>query len=133
MTDNMKPLDLLNLPLSGRALIEASAGTGKTYSLAALYVRLVVGGDKTAFADGLTPDRILVLTFTRAATQELRERIRQRLAEAAALFAGKTQPAADDDFMRELLGRTANQQEAARRCLARSEERRVGKERGTEE
>ncbi|HLS04989.1 MAG TPA: UvrD-helicase domain-containing protein, partial [Wenzhouxiangella sp.] len=120
MTDNMKPLDLLNLPLCGRALIEASAGTGKTYSLAALYVRLVVGGDKTAFADGLTPDRILVLTFTRAATQELRERIRQRLAEAAALFAGKTQPAADDDFMRELLDRTANQQEAARRCLAAS-------------
>jgi len=120
MTDNMKPLDLLNLPLCGRALIEASAGTGKTYSLAALYVRLVVGGDNTAFADGLTPERILVLTFTRAATQELRERIRQRLAEAAALFAGKKRPAADDDFMRELLDRTANQQEAARRCLAAS-------------
>ena len=39
----MQTLDLLKLPLAGSALIEASAGTGKTYTIAALYLRLVLG------------------------------------------------------------------------------------------
>lgn len=74
----------LKYPLQGSALIEASAGTGKTYTLALLYVRLVLqqGGD-LAFQQALLPPQILVVTFTRAATKELRERIRQRLVETA--------------------------------------------------
>ncbi|MFP3342933.1 exodeoxyribonuclease V subunit beta [Halomonas sp. SIMBA_159] len=84
------PLNPLTLPLHGSRLIEASAGTGKTFTIALLYVRLVLGGqhseDDTAFIRPLTPPEILVVTFTNAATQELRERIRHRLVEAAAVF-----------------------------------------------
>ncbi len=60
-----------NIPLHGVHLIEASAGTGKTYSIEGLYVRLI--------ESGLRPDQILVVTFTEAATSELRDRIRARL------------------------------------------------------
>ncbi|MDM7482872.1 MAG: exodeoxyribonuclease V subunit beta [Halomonas sp.] len=84
------PLNPLTLPLHGSRLIEASAGTGKTFTIALLYVRLVLGGqhsdDDTAFVRPLTPPEILVVTFTNAATQELRERIRHRLVEAAEVF-----------------------------------------------
>ncbi len=67
----MNIFDAQNIPLEGVHLIEASAGTGKTYSIEGLYVRLV--------EKGLRPDQILVVTFTEAATSELRERIRSRL------------------------------------------------------
>ncbi len=80
-------LDPLRFPLGGSRLIEASAGTGKTFTIAALYLRLVLGhGADAAFARPLTPPEILVVTFTDAATKELRDRIRARLAEAAAWF-----------------------------------------------
>lgn len=81
-------LDALTLPLGGSQLIEASAGTGKTFTIAALYLRLVLGhgGEGVAFHRPLTPPEILVVTFTEAATKELRDRIRARLAEAAQAF-----------------------------------------------
>ncbi|MDN3519974.1 exodeoxyribonuclease V subunit beta [Halomonas ramblicola] len=90
--DTAQPVELnpLDFPLHGSRLIEASAGTGKTFTIALLYVRLVLGArhaeDETAFARPLTPPEILVMTFTNAATQELRERIRARLVEAAEVF-----------------------------------------------
>ena len=59
----------LRLPLHGLQLIEASAGTGKTYTLATLVTRLVI-------ERGLRVGQILAVTFTDAATQELRERLR---------------------------------------------------------
>ncbi|MEE4242541.1 MAG: exodeoxyribonuclease V subunit beta [Desulfopila sp.] len=62
-------------------LIEASAGTGKTYAIAMLVLRLI-----TEFS--LKIDSILLVTFTRAATEELAERIRVRLTEARDLLAG---------------------------------------------
>ena len=81
-------LQPLRLALRGSSLIEASAGTGKTFTIAALYLRLVLGhGGQAAFTRALTPPEILVVTFTDAATQELRDRIRARLAEAAEAFA----------------------------------------------
>ncbi|MBF8221953.1 exodeoxyribonuclease V subunit beta [Halomonas sp. 328] len=87
-------LDPLTFPLHGSRLIEASAGTGKTFTIALLYVRLVLGArhaeDEAAFPRALTPPEILVVTFTNAATQELRERIRARLVEAAEVFRGQT-------------------------------------------
>ncbi len=90
-------LDPLSFPLHGSRLIEASAGTGKTFTIALLYVRLVLGArhddDQAAFERPLTPPEILVVTFTNAATQELRERIRARLVEAADVF---LQAPADD-------------------------------------
>ncbi|HJV25534.1 MAG TPA: exodeoxyribonuclease V subunit beta [Aromatoleum sp.] len=82
-----QPLIPLAFPLHGSRLIEASAGTGKTFTIAALYVRLVLGhGGDAAFARPLTPPEILVVTFTDAATKELRDRVRARLAEAAEYF-----------------------------------------------
>lgn len=68
----------LALPLDGIRLIEASAGTGKTFTLATLFTRLVV-------EQGLRIGHILAVTFTDAATQELRKRIRERLSLAARL------------------------------------------------
>jgi exodeoxyribonuclease V beta subunit len=85
-----RALDPLKVPLSGAHLIEAGAGTGKTYTIAALYLRLVLGhGGKNGFGRSLCPPEILVVTFTNAATEELRERIRTRLTEAAAFFRGQ--------------------------------------------
>ncbi|MHA6203973.1 exodeoxyribonuclease V subunit beta [Dyella soli] len=92
-------LQPLQLPLYDIQLIEASAGTGKTWTIAALYLRLVLGHGRTD-AEPLLPAQILVLTFTKAATAELRERIRERLGEAAEAF---RQGHAADDFLRELI------------------------------
>lgn len=78
-------LDPLDFPLRGSQLIEASAGTGKTWTIAALYLRLVLGHGALG-APARLPSEILVLTFTEAASQELRDRIRARLSEAARFF-----------------------------------------------
>ncbi len=102
----MQGLDPLRMPLTGVRLIEASAGTGKTFTIAALYVRAVLGHGVTP----LMPPQILVVTFTEAATQELRERIRARLVEAARAFRGQ---AAGDDFLRSLLADMPVEQHAA--------------------
>ncbi|THB74242.1 MAG: hypothetical protein D3926_22405, partial [Desulfobacteraceae bacterium] len=67
----MKVLDPYDIPLNQACLIEASAGTGKTYTIATLYIRLL--------CEGYIPDNILVVTFTEAAAAELKIRIRQRL------------------------------------------------------
>lgn len=79
----------LTLPLRGSHLIEASAGTGKTFTIALLYVRLVLG-QGVENPQPLIPPEILVVTFTEAATRELRDRIRVRLAEAARYFSDET-------------------------------------------
>jgi len=70
-----KNLDPSNIPLSGRHLIEASAGTGKTYNITRLYLRLLLEKD-------LNVQQILVMTFTKAATEELRGRIDKELRNA---------------------------------------------------
>jgi exodeoxyribonuclease V beta subunit len=77
----MKALNLLNFPLDGLSLIEASAGTGKTYALANLYLRYLLEKQ-------FTVDQILVVTFTEAATQELKDRIRSRIKELGEVFDG---------------------------------------------
>jgi exodeoxyribonuclease V beta subunit len=65
-------MDVLRIPLQGLNLVEASAGTGKTHTLTTLYLRLVLERE-------LEPDAILVMTYTKAATAELKQRIRSRL------------------------------------------------------
>ncbi|HLM53550.1 MAG TPA: UvrD-helicase domain-containing protein, partial [Pseudoxanthomonas sp.] len=75
----------LDLPLDGVRAIEASAGTGKTFTLATLVVRLVVEG-------GLQVGQVLAVTYTHAATQELRSRVRKRLQLAADLAAAPLPP-----------------------------------------
>ncbi len=116
-----RPLPI-TFPLHGTRLIEASAGTGKTFTLAALYLRLVLGhgnghGDDNAFSRPLLPPEILVVTFTEAATEELRERIRDRLADAARLFAD-TAAQADDAVLAELLNDYSDPEDRAR-CAQR--------------
>jgi exodeoxyribonuclease V beta subunit len=69
--------DVYACALDGTNLIEASAGTGKTWTLCGLYLRLLL-------ERGLQVQQILVVTFTKAATAELRERIRSRIAETLA-------------------------------------------------
>ena len=97
-------LNLVTLPLWGSRLIEASAGTGKTWTIAALYLRLVLGhGGENAFARPLLPCEILVMTFTRAATRELSDRIRSRLLTAAQSFRGESQPDPADALLIALL------------------------------
>lgn len=77
-------LDPLTMPLNGVRLIEASAGTGKTYTISTLYLRLLLG--QTQDGEPLSVEQILVVTFTKAATQELRDRIRQRICDAHIAF-----------------------------------------------
>jgi len=80
----LKPLDLYSLPLQGVQLVEASAGTGKTWTIAGLYVRLLLETDETI-------NRLLVVTFTKAATAELRDRLRRRLVDVeTALLQGES-------------------------------------------
>ncbi len=95
-------LDALTMPLQGLRLIEASAGTGKTYTLASLYVRLVIGEpDSMARGADLNPPQILVMTYTEAATAELRSRIRSRLVQALTCFV-QTEQEPGDDFLAQL-------------------------------
>ncbi|MGH2293983.1 MULTISPECIES: exodeoxyribonuclease V subunit beta [Pseudomonas] len=108
----------LSFPLHGSQLIEASAGTGKTFTISALYLRLILGhGGEQAFGRELLPPQILVVTFTDAATKELRERIRARLAEAARFFRGELEAA--DPLLHQL--RSDYPQEAWPRCASRLE------------
>ncbi len=77
----MNELDHLRIEIQGRHLIEASAGTGKTFAIALLYLRILV-------EQRLEPAQILVVTYTEAATKELKGRIRARIREALLLFEG---------------------------------------------
>lgn len=85
----MIELDRLNIELSGMNLIEASAGTGKTHAISCLYLRLLIEKD-------LVPEQILVVTYTEAATKELRGRIRGRIREAIGVIDGA---ATEDPFL----------------------------------
>jgi exodeoxyribonuclease V beta subunit len=105
----MKEFDLCGPLPRGVTLLEASAGTGKTFAIAALVARLV--------ADGVPPPQLLVVTFTRMATGELRERVRDRLVAAelglARALAGVAPPA--DDPVLALLADGSDVEVAARR------------------
>ncbi len=78
----MTPLSPLAIELRGIQLIEASAGTGKTHTITTLFVRLLLERK-------VRVDQILVVTFTKAATAELRDRVRRRLGQALAAFRGE--------------------------------------------
>jgi exodeoxyribonuclease V beta subunit len=99
------PFDVFAVPFDGTVRIEASAGTGKTHTLADLYLRLVAEG-------GRSVDQILVVTYTVAAAGELGDRIRRRLADARAHLEG--QPT-EDPVLRCLRERAEERGAAARR------------------
>ncbi len=81
----------------GINLIEASAGTGKTYAIAMLALRSVA-------ELGIPIDKLLIVTFTKAATEELKARIRARLAQARDLLQGKTTDAKEDRTLESWVG-----------------------------
>ncbi|MDX7833703.1 exodeoxyribonuclease V subunit beta [Aeromonas dhakensis] len=120
------PLNTLRFPLHGERLIEASAGTGKTYTIAGLYLRLLLGhgplieegedaGQPSAHERPLSVTEILVVTFTEAATAELRGRIRGRIHEARLAF---MRGQSGDALLAQLLAEVEDHELAARRLLA---------------
>ncbi|MFM4823027.1 exodeoxyribonuclease V subunit beta [Aeromonas hydrophila] len=119
-------LNTLRFPLHGERLIEASAGTGKTYTIAGLYLRLLLGhgplieegedaGQPSAHERPLSVTEILVVTFTEAATAELRGRIRARIHEARLAF---MRGESKDALLNQLLAEVEDHELAARRLLA---------------
>ena len=108
----MKPINLATIDISGLNLIEASAGTGKTWTIAALYILLLLEKE-------LRPEQILVVTYTKAATAELRERIRQRISATLDLYSsGRT--ASDDDLEQLLLTTRPQNSERTKLILTRA-------------
>lgn len=95
--------DLLNSPLEGTNLIEAGAGTGKTYTLTGLFLRLIL-------ERRLPVNEILVVTFTVAATEELRDRIRRKIREALECCSAGTSP---DSFLHSLVLKVSDREETA--------------------
>ncbi len=94
----------LDTPLSGTNLIEASAGTGKTHTITCLFLRLIL-------EKRLTVKDILVVTYTVAATEELRDRIRTKIRDALEAF---SRPDSKDEFMQGLIHKTTDQKDAIR-------------------
>ena len=103
----MKAFDLSTCPLAGVNLIEASAGTGKTHALAGLYLRFLV-------EKKLAARQLLVITYTNAATAELKRRIRQMIAQAQTAF---VTGAASPSFLKGLLDNHRDEHE--RKMIAR--------------
>ena len=72
--DNKEVIPAVDVALSGRHLIEASAGTGKTWTLTGIVLRLLIEARRA-------PEQIIATTFTRAAAAEMRQRIHDRLVD----------------------------------------------------
>jgi len=101
---------LLALPLEGVRALEASAGTGKTFAITKLYLRLLL-------ERGLRVEQILVVTYTIAATQELRSRIRRELLAALRVLEQHTLPDPPDATLLSLLASTAQDEERRRQAV----------------
>ncbi|MEO8133279.1 MAG: exodeoxyribonuclease V subunit beta [Betaproteobacteria bacterium] len=103
--------NLPGCPLDGISLIEASAGTGKTWNICGLYLRLLLERK-------MSVQQILVVTFTNAATAELRERIRTRIAEALHYATGRAAGDTADPFITALTATLSQTGDATREQLA---------------
>ena len=96
-TEHIAELDSIHIPLNGAALIEAAAGTGKTYNIQNLTARMIV-------EKNFTIDSIAVVTFTEAAARELAERLHAVLeALNEKLLGQKLSHAAEDKRTDELI------------------------------
>jgi exodeoxyribonuclease V beta subunit len=103
MTKDYAIFDPIRAPLEGTNLVEAGAGTGKTYAITGLFLRLLL-------EKNLPVHQILVVTFTEAATQELKDRIRSRIHEGLAAF---TSGEIGDSFVRKLVKEHVSAEKAA--------------------
>lgn len=108
----MRHLNLASIDITGLNLIEASAGTGKTWTIAALYILLLLEKE-------LRTEQILVVTYTKAATAELRERIRRRIVTTLDLYTSG-RPAADDLLEQLLMTDRLQNNTRARMLLTRA-------------
>ncbi|NYE30604.1 exodeoxyribonuclease V beta subunit [Rhodanobacter sp. K2T2] len=109
----MPALEWQRMPLHGRILIEASAGTGKTWNIGVIYLRLLLERD-------LRVEQILVTTFTDAAAQELRERLRRRLIEAERWLLGTVSDnveSIDENSLESYLASLCTDDDSRRRAL----------------
>jgi hypothetical protein len=107
----MTPFDLLGELPTGTTVLEASAGTGKTYTIAALVARYVAEGVATL-------DEMPVITFSRMASQELRERVRSRLVAAERALSEPAGIPAGEEFLELLCGVGASELHERRRRIA---------------
>jgi exodeoxyribonuclease V beta subunit len=105
--DPASEFDVYTAGLAGLNLVEASAGTGKTWTISGLYVRLIL-------ELGLSVDQILVVTYTKAATAELQDRIRKRLREVLSTFETGD---SEDEFCRRIVDQYGDRAEVAMRRL----------------
>lgn len=100
--------DIFKLNAAPRVLVEANAGTGKTYTIVGIFVRLLLERE-------LEVDQILTVTFTKKATAELRERILERLRECLETVEGSAEPEGDDVYLQEFYRRFGGSPDAAGR------------------
>ena len=100
----MKPLKPFNISFSGFNLVEASAGTGKTYNITSLYIRALIELE-------LEVGNLLVVTYTEAATKELKDRLLKRIRESISVLKDKTVADDSDQFLKELLVHIGNPEE----------------------
>lgn len=101
----MEVFDPMETPLyglTGLYLVEASAGTGKTYTISSLFLRLLLEFN-------LNIDDILVITFTNAATNDLKERIRARIKDGINAF---MEGDSKDGFLKKLIDKTTDKNHA---------------------
>ncbi|MFW0785045.1 UvrD-helicase domain-containing protein [Gordonia sp. CPCC 206044] len=96
----------------GTTVLEASAGTGKTYAIVGLAARFI--------ADGVPIDKLLLVTFSRAATAELRERMRERVRDLVAALGAASAHATDDPLVRHLGTGTVEEVSRRRERLTRA-------------
>ncbi|MEJ2455037.1 MAG: exodeoxyribonuclease V subunit beta [Candidatus Thiodiazotropha sp.] len=95
-------MDVMKTPLQGINLVEASAGTGKTHTLTTLYLRLLLEQE-------IAPEGVLVMTYTKAATAELKQRIRNRLSALRHVLQGGE---SEDDSLTEMAAGQADPERA---------------------
>lgn len=97
MTNAPNIIQPLTSSLAGRVLIEASAGTGKTYTITSLVIRYLLGIN---LPEPFKLEEILIVTFTKAATAELRLRIYARILDVNQAFKNAR---SDDPFIQDIL------------------------------
>jgi exodeoxyribonuclease V beta subunit len=107
----MKYLDLNSIQVRGFHLIEASAGTGKTWTITALYILLLL-------EERMRPEEILVVTYTKSATAELRDRIRTRISDTLDLYTTGRTPR--DEFEKILTNTRCTDADMAIKLLTRA-------------
>ena len=105
--EKLYSFNMLDSPIEGTNLIEASAGTGKTYTITGLFLRLLL-------EKKLSVNEILVVTFTESATEELKDRIRNRLREAVKVFSGES---TEDIFLAYLFKKHKHSKHALQRLI----------------